>query len=503
MADLRIQVLGDLSVELNGLRVSLPSSRKTRALLAYLAVTGRPQRRERLCELFWEVPDDPRGALRWSLSKLRAALNSDGPDLIDANRSSVQLVAGGYALDSVELTEAAGEGFDRLTTERLESLAALVRGPFLDDLALPNCPVFEAWRVAMAEQFDLAARRLLETLAKRLSDEPDRARPYLHALRLLSSDDAHAASEVVAISGAAAKNPTGSASSSAVAPSPSPRVSYDVRYCTGRDGTRLAYSIGGKGPLLVRAGHWLSHIQFDGETPIWRHWIDALHERFTFLRYDERGNGLSDWTVRDVSFEAMLSDLESVVEASGFPKFSLLGISQGAAFSIAYAVRHPERVERLILYGGFARGARKRGNPQELVLRDALETLLRDGWGGDNPVFRNMFVHRFIPRATTEHLTAMAELQRKTMPAANALALSQMASMIDVSDLLPLVRVPTLVLHAREDRIAPFEAGLDLAARIPGARFVPLESDNHILLQDDDAFAHFLEAVDAFCAEDR
>lgn len=493
-AVLRIGVLGDLSIFWKGKNVPLPASRKTRALLAYLAVTGRPQRRERLCELFWEVPDDPKGALRWSLSKLRSSLGEACKDVLDANRNTVHLVPDKFLLDCADLANAKTKGFDQIPTEQLQTLAKTLRGGFLEDLSMANCPGFEAWRVARADEFGQMAIWLLRTLVTRLSSEPERARPYATALRLLETDGAHQdAGELLA--------PRSTEAAPEKTATPAIKASADVRYCLGLDGTRLAYSVGGSGPPLVRAPHWMSHVQFDSETPIWRHWIDGLHQHFTYLRYDERGNGLSDWSTKDLSFEAMVSDLEIVVDAAGFDSFNLLGISQGAAIAIAYAVRNPGRVRNLILYGGFAKGARYSRNAHELALCDALETLVRTGWGSENPILRNMFVLRFVPKATAGQMAAFAELQRKTMSPENALKMLQMSDTIDVSALLAAINIPTLAIHGNDDRVVPFEAGKAMAARIAGARFVPLDSENHILSEGEPAFDELIDLLVSSCSD--
>ncbi len=271
-----------------------------------------------------------------------------------------------------------------------------------------------------------------------------------------------------------------------------------VRFCKARDGIRLAYSISGHGLPIIRAAHWMSHLQHDWDSPIWRHWILALSSNNTLVRYDERCNGLSSWSADDISFDAMVSDLEHVIEAAGFARFTLLGISQGCAMSIAYAVRHPERVSGLILYGGYEKGWRARGNPHEIATREALAVLMREGWGKSNPIFRQLFASIFIKGAGPKHFAWMDELQRRTISPENAWRLQNAFADIDVTDLLPQVKVPTLILHSREDAVAPVESGRTFALEIPGARFVELDSPNHILMEDEPAFHAFIEHVMAF-----
>jgi pimeloyl-ACP methyl ester carboxylesterase/DNA-binding CsgD family transcriptional regulator len=272
-----------------------------------------------------------------------------------------------------------------------------------------------------------------------------------------------------------------------------------LRFCTSEDGTRLAYAAIGAGPPLVKSANWLSHLEFDLRTPIWRHWIEAFARRHTYVRYDTRGCGLSDRNPQEISFESWVADLEAVVDASGLDRFPLLGISQGGAIATAYAVRHPERVSHLVLYGAFARGRLNRGSGQtgidEVLLMCKLFEL---GWGTDNRSFRQVFASQFLPQGTPEQIEAYDELQRQSASANDAVRILQVSSQIDVTALAPRIRCPTLVLHARGDARCPFEEGRLFASLIPGARFVSLESCNHILLESEPAWRHFLEEVEAF-----
>jgi pimeloyl-ACP methyl ester carboxylesterase/DNA-binding CsgD family transcriptional regulator len=269
-----------------------------------------------------------------------------------------------------------------------------------------------------------------------------------------------------------------------------------IRYLRTSDGVSLAWAEAGAGPLLVKAGNWLTHLEYDWESPVWRHWIRFLSDHFHFVRYDERGCGMTDWHVRDLGFDRWVSDLEAVTDALATREPAvLLGMSQGASVCIAYAVRHPERVSRLILYGGYARGWARRGTPDAEREYDAIVELVRFGWGRDNPAFRQVFTSRFIPGASDEQVAWFNELCRKTStPAVAADLLSARASVL-VTELLPAVRVPTLVIHARDDQVCPLAEGRLLAASIPGAQFVELDSRNHILLEHEPAWARFKAAV--------
>lgn len=272
----------------------------------------------------------------------------------------------------------------------------------------------------------------------------------------------------------------------------------EIQFCKACDGTRIAYASVGKGPPLVKAANWLSHLKYDWESPVWRHMFAAMATDRRLIRYDARGNGLSDWDVADFSFDAFVGDLEAVVEASGLDRFALFGISQGCAVSIAYAVRHPKRVTHLILYGGYARGWCRQGSPEIDSQMAALEILMRQGWGRKNPAFRQLFTTAFIPGASAEQMHGFNELQRKSASPDNAANILRSVTNFDVDDLLPRVRVPTLVLHCRSDSVQPFEEGRRMAAGIPGARFVPLEGRNHLILEEEPAWGHFLNEVQAF-----
>ncbi len=278
-------------------------------------------------------------------------------------------------------------------------------------------------------------------------------------------------------------------------------LKQEIHFCSAPDGTQLAYSMIGQGPPLVKTGNWMTHLEYDLESPIWRHLYRELAKEHTLIRYDARGNGLSDRTPDDISFDAFVGDLETVVAAAKVERFALLGISQGCAVSIAYTERHPERVSHLVLYGGYALGATKRARTaaekEEIA---ATLTLMRLGWGKENAAFRQLFTSGFIPGATKEQADWFNELQRMTVSPDVAVRLMEATGEFDVTDLLPQVSVPTLVMHARDDARVPFDAGRRMAAGIPGARFVPLQGPNHLFLETEPAFGQFLEHTRAFLA---
>src|SRR6266545_62685 len=281
-------------------------------------------------------------------------------------------------------------------------------------------------------------------------------------------------------------------------PSPS-NVRQHIRYVTASDGARLAWAEAGTGPVLVKAANWLTHLEYEWESPVWKHWMQFFSAHCRFVRYDERGCGMSEWASDDLSVNQWTADLESVIEAARpDAPVTLLGISQGAAACIQYAIRHPERVSRMILYGGYARGALRRGSPVRERAYQAMVDLARADWGNDNPTFRQVFTSRFIPEGTPEQIRWFNDLCLKTTTGEIAAALFEARAVMDISALLPEVRTPTLVLHARGDQVCPVAEGRRLATGIPGAEFIELDSRNHVLLEHEPAWQRFPEAVLAF-----
>lgn len=275
----------------------------------------------------------------------------------------------------------------------------------------------------------------------------------------------------------------------------------EIHFCVTKDGVQLAYSRIGKGFPIVKTGNWLTHLEYDLESPIWRHLYRELAQNHTLLRYDARGNGLSDREVADVCFDKFVDDLETVVDAAGVERFALLGISQGCAASIAYAVRHPERVSQLVLHGGYAVGWKKRARTEaEKEAGAAMLTLMRVGWGQEDPAFRQLFTSQFIPGGTKEQADWFNELQRISASPADAVRNLVANGEVDITSLLAEVKTPTLVTHSRHETRVPFESGRRTAAGIPGARFVPLESRNHLILESEPAFACFLDELRTFLA---
>ncbi len=273
-----------------------------------------------------------------------------------------------------------------------------------------------------------------------------------------------------------------------------------IHFAQAKDGTHIAYSVSGDGPVMVKAANWLSHMEYDWECPVWQHWLNDLSEHHTLVRYDERGCGLSDRDVNDLSFESWVDDLATVVDAMGLKRFPLLGVSQGGAVAIAYAVRHPERVSHLILYGAYTQGRLVRDHSDAAMEEAAtMSNLIKLGWGREHDAFRQVFSSQFMPGGDLKELQSFNELQRISCSPEAAVKFLDEFNQIDVSSLAPKVKCPTLVMHARGDLRVPFDAGRQIAAQIPNAQFVPLESDNHIIL-DEPAWSEFMSQLNGFFA---
>jgi pimeloyl-ACP methyl ester carboxylesterase/DNA-binding CsgD family transcriptional regulator len=275
----------------------------------------------------------------------------------------------------------------------------------------------------------------------------------------------------------------------------------ETRFCTAPDGVALAYAIEGEGPPLIKACNWMTHLEYDRQSPVWRHWVSELSRSRTLVRYDERGCGLSDRHFDGTpTLETFVGDLAAVVDVAGFERFALLGLSGGGPTAIQYAVRNPERVSHLVLYGSYARDGHAPGTPEAEEERLVYE-LMRVGWGGSVPAFRQLFTSLFIPGAGEEEKRWYDEMQKVSSTGEMAARLWLSRSDIDISDTARLVTAPTLVLHARRDRVVAYEEGRRLASLVPDARLVTLESENHILQEGEPAWGVFLSEVRAFLGD--
>jgi len=275
-----------------------------------------------------------------------------------------------------------------------------------------------------------------------------------------------------------------------------------ISYCETQDNVKIAYSLIGSGYPLVKTSSWFSHLGFEKNNLFWSHWIKALSKNNLLIRYDERGCGLSDRDIDQISFEGWILDLETVVDAIGLEKFAILGISQGVPIAIAYTIRHPDKVSHLILCGGYARGWQKSEDPEYMKACQTLVDPIKNLWGQDNPEFTEMFAKVFLPEATEIQLAWFNKLQKHATSAENAHKFMLEFGKIDVFDLLDQIKVPTIIFHSNDDRVVPFKDGQILAKYIPNAKFIPLISKNHILLKSEKEWNRFLKELNIFLRSD-
>ncbi len=498
MNTLEITLLGELEVRVDGVPAKFPASRKARALFAYLVATGRPHRRERLCELFWDLPDDPRASLRWALSKLRAIADAPEQRRIVADRERVSFDEISVDVDVKRVRETLDEA-GPLPVEHLESIARDLEHVFLDGLDGAGGTDFTFWLLSEREDLQDARISVLQALVAHPDVNDSARRKWDRKLREIAPD---------ATPPKTAQRPFVSPASSPGNFSQTKATGSALRaqktgFCRVADGTRIAYAKVGSGPPILKAANWLTHLEFDWSVPIWGRAFAEIARNHTFIRYDERGCGLSDWEVEDLSFDAFVEDLEAVANALDLDRFPLIGISQGAAVSIEYAVRHSERVSALILVSGYAAGWRIGASPEEQARREAVLTLTELGWGTDNPAYRHIFSQTFMPDARAEDLAWFDAFQRQTTSPKNAARFQEAFGDIDVRDQLANVKAPTIVFHSRDDQRIPFEDGQFLAQNIPDAELVPLESRNHILVEHEPALGLFIEKVHCFLEQNK
>lgn len=552
----KVYVFGPPRLEHAGRSVAL-NLRKALALLVYLVVTDEPQSRDALATLLWPDSDqrEARARLRRTLYRLGEDLSDrlliTDQDLIRLNPDAHLWLDCAIFEQHVLAVPPDRRDLDAEALAHLKEAVALYTDDFLAGFTLPDSPAFDEWQFFQRERLRQSLARVLEHLvvvhqwqraweeaigyARRwlaldpLHEPAQRAlmqlyawtgrhsaalRQYSELARLLDSElGTPPDTETVVLYEAirARRLPPPASPPPApreiilppgaplARPGPATRRDQQIRFCTAPDGVRIAYATVGHGPVLIKAANWLSHLEYDWHSPVWRHWIEGLSRQHTLVRYDERGCGLSDWNVDQFSLDAWVQDLETVVDTLGVERFPLLGISQGGPVALSYAVRHPERVSHLILYGTYARGRRKRDlTPDQTEEVETLLQLMRVGWGRDNPAFRQVFTTLFMPEATPEQVRSFNELQRISTSPENAIQFRLAFGHLDVEALAPQVMTPTLVLHAHADSVVPVDEARRLAALIPGASFVLLQGNNHILLEGEPAWTRFLTEVEAF-----
>ena len=536
MLTLKFTVFGGCEIHLPG-NATLPiSTRKNKALLVYLAMSaGQPQLRGKLTALLWDrsAEEQARASLRQTLWSLRKTMAAADADILRANADLVWLETDSFEVDAVRFQQL----LEQNTIESLQQAVGLYRGDFLAGFSLRE-ESFEEWlmseREHLRERAMQALRRLLEHYEAQdeleaglnisrqlLALDPLQESAYRAMMRLYwHNGQRSSALRQYETCARQLRDELG------ITPDPQTRELYQrilnnqpeqrlstgperlsnidtgvqtIHYCYTPDKTRIAYTSIGTGPALVKAANWLSHLEFDWQMPVSRSWLDTLSAHYALTRYDERGCGLSDWSIDDFSFDAWVHDLEAVVDAAGLDRFPLLGISQGGPVAIAYAVKHPEKVSHLILYGAYARGKFVRDpSPRARAEEEALIQLVELGWGQENPALRQLFTAMFMPGGSAQQQHWFNELQKVSTSAANAARFLREFASIDVQQLAQQVQAPTLIMHAREDSRIPFAEGQLLASLVPNARFVALESNNHMLLDSEPAWPVFFQALKAF-----
>lgn len=276
-----------------------------------------------------------------------------------------------------------------------------------------------------------------------------------------------------------------------------------IRLCSTADGVHVAYATAGKGPPLVMMPNWFTHLELNWKSSAWRHWNETFSRDHTLVRFDPRGSGLSDRDVQMLSLEGWVRDLEAVVDVLELAHFPLLGFCQGAAVAITYAARHPDRVDRLVLYGGYTQGMYKIGKPEAKKMAESMEEMIRQGWGVDTPAYQELFARLLMPEGNAEQISWLCEQQRRSTVAEHAARFFRAFQMIDITETVSQVRTPALVLHQRHDSMVPFAHGQHMASLLPDAHFVPLDGKNHMILPDEPAWETFTTAVGEFLAVDR
>jgi len=534
---MHVSLLGPLElVAADGSTVAV-ASRRLRQLLVILVMNrGRIISADTISELIWgeEQPADPLGTVHTNVSRLRRVLAL--PLEIETSPSGYRIHCPDSHCD-VARFEALVDQVRQAHTEHIPGLGAealgLWRGSPLGDLDHPD---IEAERQRLTELRHEISELRTEALSRlgrhseaiaaaesHVRENPYRERPVAALMRSL-----YAVGRQADALGAFADLRTRLLDDLGVDPSQelrdlelailqqnvdtpppfddphvglptTPALEQRISICTTPDGTRLAYAVSGAGPPLVKAANWMTHLDYDWESPVWRHWNAGLSRHHTLVRYDERGCGLSDWDVDRFTFEAWVDDLASVVDDLGIDRFPLLGISQGGAVAIAYAVRHPERVSKLVLWGAYPRGRLVRAvSEEDRRAADLNLELARLGWGTGEATFRQVFTSQFMPDGTKEQWEAFNVLQRRTCSAENAVRFMEVFANIDVTDLAPQVQCPTLVMHSRDEIRVPMSNSREIAGLIPGSRLVLLESRNHILSGTEPAWDRFLNETHTY-----
>ena len=512
-----INLLGGLALYHLGSKVSLPKSKRTRALLAYLVMTKRPHRRDRLCEVFWESPGDIKGALRWSLSKIRPLINDCEVERLIADRETVFLEHHDLKIDvdilSNKLTE------KNITVDELKKILIQLENPLLSSLELPEQSLFQEWLIAERKEIHRMYCNVLAKLSNHVELFPPEQLDWNKTWLDKDPYNTTAASQLLnRLDVLEHVNEYQNLSKKMAIRFKKSGIKWDdnvlttndelakhkiltrqrIKFCTTGDEVKIAYASTGTGYPIVKTANWLTHLEHDWHAPIWSPLFQKLAKKYHIIRYDERGNGLSDWNVKDISFDAFVKDLETITTVAKLDKFALLGISQGASVAIDYAIKYPEKVSHLILFGGYSAGWRINANEEEIKQKEAIMTLTSLGWGQDNPAYRQIFSSTFLPSANKEELDWFNEFQRLTTSPENAVRFLSVFSDIDVRHHLANIKVPTLIMHSNNDQRISIESAREMAAIIPNAEFVSLNSDGHLLLGREPAAKDFVNTINDF-----
>lgn len=525
----RLSLLGDFRLEIAGCERRI-ASRKARLLLARLALAdGAMVARANLLALLWEDrgTEQASASLRTALAELRRSLG-DHADLIRGGEGGLAVDLARLRVDTVELARL-------LETTTAEAALPLLRGELLQSETAAE-PEIQEWLEAERRRFRhlatvvldaalgaaVAAKafaRAVEIALRALALEPLREKLHRELMRIFAAmgeparalrqyreleerlrDELGVAPEPETLRlfeaiRARRRLPVAGAAVPNLAP-----ARGGIRFCQSRDGVRLAYAASGQGMPLVKVGRWMTQIDHEWDTPVWHPWVDALSRRFHLHRFDARGTGLSDRDADDVSFDRMVDDLEAVIDAARLDRPVLMGVTQGCAVSIAYAARHPGKVRGLILYSGYARGWRARGDAGEIARRAAMNVLTREGWAKGAVAFPQLFTSWWIPGANAEQMDCFNRMLQLCVVPTTSARLVEVYGRIDVTACLPRIACPTLVLHPRGSQPVPLAAAREMAVGIPKARFVALESGNHVVLGDEPAFAQAMQEIDHFAA---
>lgn len=285
------------------------------------------------------------------------------------------------------------------------------------------------------------------------------------------------------------------------APFPDHVGAQSIRFARSSDNAMIAFARSGDGPPLVRVGHWLSHLELDWRSSVWRPLIEALGRKNTLYRYDQRGTGLSSRDVDFANLDVFVDDLKAVADAAGLGRFPIFAASQAVPVAIRFAERFPERVRGLVLYGGYAQGRAVRSLSADDVDEDTILGLIRTGWGKADSPFISAFSSLFVPDATREQMDGFARMQIETIAPRKAALLRRTIDRFDVRHILPSIAAPTLVIHAIADAVQPVAQGRILASEIPNARYVSLDSRNHIPLPQEDSWRHMIREILSFLVD--